>query len=113
MSWSWRAGTSSLRSGDPLARTSRTVNAMMHAAMSTVVLAADNPEPAAGAGQLVAAALIGIAVIVLLIVQVKLHPFLSLTIGSLVVAIVAGVNLADATRASAPASATRPPGWAR
>ena len=53
-------------------------------------------EPVAGSAHLIIAALIGIAVIVLLITQLKLHPFLSLTIGSFVVAIIAGENLADA-----------------
>jgi gluconate:H+ symporter, GntP family len=62
-------------------------------ATGTVMAAA---EPVAGSAQLIIAALIGIAVIVLLITQLKLHPFLSLTIGSFVVAIVAGENLADA-----------------
>ena len=62
-------------------------------ATGTVMAAA---EPVASSAQLIIAALIGIAVIVLLITQLKLHPFLSLTIGSFVVAIVAGENLADA-----------------
>lgn len=44
-------------------------------------------------GQLVAAALVGIAVLVLLITKVKLHPFLSLMIGSLLVGGLAGLNL--------------------
>ncbi len=43
---------------------------------------ADQPEAVAGTTQLIAAALIGIAVIVVLIAVTKLHPFLSLTIGS-------------------------------
>jgi gluconate:H+ symporter, GntP family len=67
--------------------------------ISDLVLAAETPEPVASSGRLVVAALVGIAVIVLLITQFKLHPFLSLTIGSLVVAIVAGMNLADAIEA--------------
>ena len=58
--------------------------------------ATDTPQPIAPPAQLVAAALAGIAVIVLLITVVKLHPFLSLTIGSLVVAVVAGEDLATA-----------------
>ncbi|HEV7147953.1 MAG TPA: gluconate transporter, partial [Pedococcus sp.] len=49
--------------------------------------------PAIPAGRLVPAALLGIAVIVLLITRFKLHPFLGLTIGSLVVGAVAGVKL--------------------
>src|SRR6478672_2698007 len=58
--------------------------------------ATQTPAPIAPPAQLVVAALVGIAVIVLLITVVKLHPFLALTIGSLVVALVAGENLADA-----------------
>ncbi|QGN56796.1 GntP family permease [Nostocoides sp. HKS02] len=49
--------------------------------------------PAIPAARLVPAALLGIAVIVLLITRFKLHPFLGLTIGSLVVGAVAGVEL--------------------
>lgn len=45
--------------------------------------------------QLILAALVGIAVIVLLITVAKLHPFLSLTLGSLVVGAVAGQPMAD------------------
>ena len=52
--------------------------------------------PAIPAGRLVPAALIGIAVIVLLITRFKVHPFLGLTIGSLAVAAVAGVPMTDA-----------------
>ncbi len=48
--------------------------------------------PAIPAARLVPAALLGIAVIVLLITRFKLHPFLGLTIGSLVVGAVAGVS---------------------
>lgn len=48
------------------------------------------------AGRLVAAALLGIGVLVLLIVRFKLHPFLSLTLGSLTVGVIAGVPMADA-----------------
>ncbi len=56
---------------------------------------ADTPRITdAGSAQLVVAALVGITVIVLLITLLKLHPFLSLTIGSLVVGVVAGANLA-------------------
>ncbi len=53
-------------------------------------------EPAASGGRLVVAALIGIAVIVALITRFKLHPFLSLTIGSLAVAAAAGLDMAKA-----------------
>jgi len=51
--------------------------------------------PHAGTGQLIAAALIAIAVIVLLITKLKLHPFLSLTIGALVVGALAKLPMAD------------------
>ncbi|WP_406831591.1 gluconate:H+ symporter [Pedococcus sp. KACC 23699] len=51
--------------------------------------------PAIPAGRLVPAALIGIAVIVLLITKFKLHPFLGLTLGSLTVGAVAGVAMGD------------------
>jgi GntP family gluconate:H+ symporter len=47
------------------------------------------------ADRLVPAALLGIATIVVLITRFKLHPFLSLTIGSLVVGAVAGVSMSD------------------
>jgi GntP family gluconate:H+ symporter len=56
------------------------------------VLAAPPPAPA---GRLIPAALVGIALIVLLITYFKLHPFLSLTIGSLAVGAVAGLSMAD------------------
>lgn len=52
-------------------------------------------EPSAGSVQLIGAALVGIAVIVLLITQLKLHPFLSLTIGSLLVGAIANRPMAD------------------
>ena len=69
----------------------------LHTALSGTLQAADPVvEPVAGSAQLVLAALVGIAVIVVLIVQVKLHPFLSLTIGSFVVAIIAGEDLVKA-----------------
>ncbi len=61
-----------------------------------VSAATQTPAPIAPPAQLVVAALVGIAVIVLLITVVKLHPFLALTIGSLVVALVAGEDLATA-----------------
>jgi GntP family gluconate:H+ symporter len=60
------------------------------------VLAADAEiTPAAGTAQLVIAALIGIALIVVLIVVFKLHPFLALTLGSLAVGAVATMPMAD------------------
>ena len=45
--------------------------------------------------QLVSAALLGIATIIVLIVWRKMHPFLALTLGSAVLAVVAGIPLAD------------------
>ena len=45
--------------------------------------------------QLIAAALLGIATIIVLIVWRKMHPFLALTLGSAVLAVVAGIPLAD------------------
>jgi gluconate:H+ symporter, GntP family len=66
--------------------------------MNTVLLAAgtDPVTPSAGTGQLVLAALLGIAVIVVLITRFKVHPFLSLTIGALLVGAVAGMPMAAA-----------------
>ena len=60
--------------------------------MTGLLLAQAAPPPTNGA-QLVLAALIGIAVIVVLITRYSVHPFLSLTIGSLVTAAVAGQGL--------------------
>ena len=57
-------------------------------------LAAD-ALPDIPAARLVPAALIGIAVLVVLIVRFKLHPFLSLTLGALTVGAIAGVPMAD------------------
>ncbi|MET9913076.1 gluconate:H+ symporter [Streptomyces sp. NPDC006476] len=63
--------------------------------LSVEMLAADAPEPITSAGhaQLGIAVLVGIAVIVVLITKFKLHAFLSLTIGSLVLGAVAGAPL--------------------
>jgi GntP family gluconate:H+ symporter len=66
--------------------------------IASTLIAATPPEPVkavAGTGQLITAALIGILVIVVLITIVKLHPFLSLTVGSLLVGALAGRALAD------------------
>jgi gluconate:H+ symporter, GntP family len=59
---------------------------------ATVMLAASSTGHDA---RLVIAALAGIAVLVLLVTLLKLHPLLSLTLGSLVVGAVAGENLND------------------
>lgn len=63
--------------------------------LSVEMLAADATEPITSAGhaQLGIAVLAGIAVIVLLITKFKLHAFLSLIIGSLVLGAVAGAPL--------------------
>ena len=65
--------------------------------IATFVMFADPPvvQPTAGTGQLITAALVGIAVIIALITFVKLHPFLSLSIGSLAVGAIANRQLAD------------------
>ena len=52
-------------------------------------------ETAASTGQLIMATLIGFATIVALITKFKLHPFLSLTIGSLVVGAIAKLSLSE------------------
>ncbi|WP_068271588.1 GntP family permease [Aldersonia kunmingensis] len=59
----------------------------------TATLAAtDMVEPVAAGWQLIVAALVGIAVIVVLITVAKLHPFLALIFGALTVGILAGEN---------------------
>jgi hypothetical protein len=68
---------------------------------TSVLLAQAASAPPASGARLVAAALIGIALIVLLITRFKLHPFLGLTIGSLVVA------ASRACRSRRPSPATR------
>lgn len=62
---------------------------------STALATAAQALTDAGSAQLILAALIGIAVIVVLITQFKLHPFLSLTIGSISVGALAGMQLKD------------------
>jgi GntP family gluconate:H+ symporter len=52
------------------------------------------PAPAAGGGQLILAALLGIAVVVLLISWLQVHPFLALIAGSAVVGLVGGLGAA-------------------
>ncbi|WP_372490363.1 GntT/GntP/DsdX family permease [Aeromicrobium wangtongii] len=67
---------------------------MLAAALAT----ADAPEPVkavAGTGQLITAALIGIAVLVIAITYFKLHPFLALILGSLTVGAIAGRQMLD------------------
>ena len=60
--------------------------------MTPTLLAADMPQPVAAGWQLILAAVAGIALIVVLITVVKLHPFLALIFGSLTVGSVAGEN---------------------
>ncbi|MEO6880776.1 MAG: SLC13 family permease [Mycobacteriaceae bacterium] len=60
-----------------------------------VLAAADKPLSSAGNGQLVAAALLGIATVVLLIVWAKFHPFLGLILGTAVLGAVAAVAPGD------------------
>ena len=63
---------------------------------SAITFLADAPklaEPVASGTQLILAFLAGIAVIVVLITVVKLHPFLGLIFGGLTVGLVAGENL--------------------
>jgi GntP family gluconate:H+ symporter len=52
------------------------------------------PAPAAGGGQLILAAVLGIAVVVLLISWLQVHPFLALIAGSAVVGLVGGLGAA-------------------
>lgn len=68
----------------------------MTATVLPVLLAQAPAAPPASGIRLVVAALIGIALIVVLITRFKLHPFLALTIGSLVVAGIAGLPVAAA-----------------
>lgn len=57
--------------------------------------AAAAAEPTASTPQLVLAAVAGIAVIIVLIVWLKVHPFLALVLGSGVLAVTAGIGLTD------------------
>jgi GntP family gluconate:H+ symporter len=61
-----------------------------------LLAAADEAAPAVSDTRLIVAAVIGIAVIVLLIVWLKLHPFLSLMLGAGVLAVAAGLSYVDA-----------------
>lgn len=57
--------------------------------------AAAAAEPTSSTPQLVIAAVAGIAVIIVLIVWLKVHPFLALVLGSGVLAVTAGIGLTD------------------
>ncbi|WP_208430760.1 MULTISPECIES: gluconate:H+ symporter [Aeromicrobium] len=66
--------------------------------MLAALAAAAAPEPVeavAGTGQLITAALIGIAVLVIAITYFKLHPFLALILGALTVGAIAGRAMLD------------------
>ncbi|GAA0256387.1 gluconate:H+ symporter [Actinomadura nitritigenes] len=65
---------------------------------SIVLSAAELSAPHASSGRLVPAALAGIALIVVLITWLKVHPFLSLTLGSLLVGAIAGLPMADTVK---------------
>jgi gluconate:H+ symporter, GntP family len=64
--------------------------------MVTLLLAQAAAAPPVSGARLIIAALVGIALIVVLITRFKLHPFLALTIGSLVVAGIAGLAVVAA-----------------
>ena len=64
--------------------------------MTDLVLAQAAAAPPASAARLIIAALVGIALIVVLITRFKVHPFLGLTLGSLAVAFIAGLPVANA-----------------
>ena len=68
----------------------------MTATVLPVLVAQAAAAPPASGTRLVVAALVGIALIVVLITRFKVHPFLALTIGSLVVAGIAGLAVAAA-----------------
>ena len=64
--------------------------------IATFTAAAGDPvEAVAGTGQLITAAIVGIAVLVVAITFFKLHPFLALILGSLTVGAIAGRNMLD------------------
>lgn len=66
--------------------------------IASTLVAATPPEPVeavASTWVLITAALVGIAVLVVLITFFKLHPFLALIMGSLVVGAIAGRNMLD------------------
>jgi GntP family gluconate:H+ symporter len=62
---------------------------------NALVLAADAPAPASSDPRLITSAVIGIAVIIVLITWLKMHPFIALTVGALGLGIGAGMAAAD------------------
>ncbi|MEY9954259.1 GntP family permease [Leifsonia sp. EB34] len=67
------------------------------AAVSAAAAPAPAPHPASSEPQLILAAVVGVAVIVVLITWLRIHPFLSLLLGSLVTGLVAGMAADAAT----------------
>ncbi|AWB92814.1 gluconate:H+ symporter [Aeromicrobium chenweiae] len=67
----------------------------MNLAALATAAAPEPVEAVAGTGQLIAAALIGIAVLVIAITYFKLHPFLALILGALTVGAIAGRAMLD------------------
>ncbi|KUH81038.1 MULTISPECIES: gluconate:H+ symporter [unclassified Mycobacterium] len=67
----------------------------MNATLTLLAADTELPEPVASGWQLIAAALAGIALIVVLITVAKIHPFLALIFGALAVGVVSGVNIGD------------------
>ena len=68
---------------------------MTLSALTPLAAAPPVVQPVAAGWQLILAALLGIAVIVVLITVAKVHPFLSLIVGALTVGILAGQNVND------------------
>lgn len=68
---------------------------LAQSAAAALPQAAAAAEPTASTPQLVIAAVAGIAVIIVLIVWLKVHPFLALVLGSGVLAVTAGIGLTD------------------
>jgi gluconate:H+ symporter, GntP family len=64
--------------------------------LALAVQATTEPVVTASAGRLLPAALVGIALIILLITRFRMNPFLGLTIGALVVSAIAGMPMATA-----------------
>ncbi|MBU9765074.1 gluconate transporter [Mycobacterium sp. TNTM28] len=65
----------------------------MSSSLTQLAAGTELVEPVAGGTQLILAALAGIALIVVLITLLKLHPFLALIFGALTVGLVAGENI--------------------
>ena len=63
--------------------------------LNAIVLAADAPAPASSDPRLITSAVIGIAVVIVLITWLKIHPFVALTVGALGLGIGAGMAAAD------------------